>query len=172
MLHIKIKNTNFFLNRQNWKMKLWAVVTDLRAFIQLCLVNSSDAMLLLPSCLLWSFCNRSSPFSRTDRRKCMPMHNLFQYRNCTLFKPTFVGDFRLAVSLCDSTAEARAKVSSCQSHTGDSNGSTRRLSNLAQAKLSVSWAHQESLVLLEVFFLLLHGKRSWGTALQGWGVKG
>lgn len=152
-------------------MKLWAVVTDLRAFIQLCLVNSSDAMLLLLSCLLWSFCNRSSPFSRTDRRKCMPMHNLPQYRNCILFKPTFAGDFRLAVSLCDSTAEAKAKVSSCQSYTGDSNGGTRRLSNLAaifaQAKLSVSWAHQESPVLLEVFFLLLHGKRSRGTALQG-----
>lgn len=157
-------------------MKLWAVVTDLRAFIQLCLVSSLDAMLLLPSCLLWPFCNRSSPFSRTDKRKCVPMHNLLQYKSCTLFKPIFAGDFRLAGSLSDSLAEAQAQVSSCQSHAGVSNGDTRGLFNLAatfaQAELPMSWAHQDSLVLLErFFFLLLHGKKCWGTELQGWRVK-
>lgn len=98
----------------------------------------------------------SSPFSRTDKRKCMPMHNLLQYRNCTLFKPTFIGDFRLAVSLCDSMAEAQAQVSSCQSHISDSNRGTRRLFNLAatfaQVELSMSWAHWESLVLLKGCF--------------------
>lgn len=140
------------------------------------LVNSSDAMLLLPSCLLRSFCSRSSPFSRTDRRKCMPMHNLLQYRNCTLFKPTFAGDFRRAVSLCVSTAEVQAQVPLCQPHTGDSNAGTRRLFSLAatfaQLHLSKSRARQESLVILEVFFLLLRGKRSRRAKLQGWGVKG
>lgn len=155
-------------------MRLWVGVTDLRAFTQLCLVSSSDAMLLLPSCLLRCFCNRSSPFSRTDKRKCMPMHNLLQYKNCTLFKPSFTGDFRLAVSFSASLAEAQAQVSSCQSHTGVSNGDTRRLFNLAatfaQAELSMSWAHQESLVLLEVFSFFYVGRNVEGLhyRAEGW----
>lgn len=163
-----------FLNRQNQKVKLWAVVTGLRAFIQPCWVNSSDAILRLPNSLLRSFCNRSSPFSRTDRRKCMPTHNLLQYRNCTLSKPTFVGDFRVAVSLCVSTAEAQAQVPLCQPHTGDSNGGTRKLFNfaatLAQLHLSESWAHQESLVVLEVFSLFYMGREveQFSNRAEGW----
>lgn len=136
-------------------------------------------ILLLPSCLLWSLCNRLSPFSRIDRRKCMPVHNLLQYRNCVLFKPTSVGDLRLAVGLCFSSAEAQAHDPFCHPHTGDGIGGTRKLFNSCSKiwwVLSVkvlSPPRQSCTIRVVVWglFLPLCGKRSQGAELQGWGAK-
>lgn len=87
----------------------------------------------------------------------MPMHNLLQYRNCVLFKPASVGDLRLAVSLCISTAEAQARVPLCQPHTGDGNGDMRKLSNNCSRicwilSVKVLSPPRQSCTFREVFF--------------------
>lgn len=155
-------------------MKVYALVTDLRAFIQLRLANSSGALrcYCFPAVCYGLFVTGYHPLAELTGGNVCPCTIYFS-TGVVLFKPTFAGDLRLAVSLCVITAEAQAHVPLCQPQSGDGKGGMSKLFNHCSKIcwiLPVKALSPPSTFGGWGFFLLLCGKRSRGVSYRAQGL--